>query len=151
MTPKEMTELTKGVSQLVEDRGATQTILIIVLVAIIVIALVGLNEYKTDKQATRKEAEEKRKLDIERNENYIKMIERITDTMSKNSYSLDDFGRKIEEHQNYSTKNLNSINNDLIEIKKDLSTVSGMSDKMATKEGLKEVKDKVEDLIKALE
>ena len=73
----------------------------------------------------------------------IKLIERITDTMSKSAYSLDDFGRKIEEHQNYSTKNLNSINNDLIEIKKDLSAVSGMSDKMATKEGLKEVKDKV--------
>ena len=151
MTPQEMTELTKQVSQLVDDRGTTQTVIVIVLVVLVASILVGLNEYIKGKQEARKEAEEKRNLDIERNEKYVELIERITNTTNKNSYSFDDFGKKIEEHQNYSTNKLDNLTDNIQDIKQDLNSVTEIRDKMATKEGLEEVKGKVEDLIKALE
>lgn len=151
MTPQEMTELTKQVSQLVDDRGTTQTVIVIALVVLVASILVGLNEYIKGKQEARKEAEEKRKLDIERNEKYVELIERITNTTNKNSYSFDDFGKKIEAHQNYSNQNFNNINKDLKDIKKDLSVVSNMEDKMVTQEGLEKVEEKVDRLIKTLE
>lgn len=151
MTPQEMTELTKQVSQLVDDRGTTQTVIVIVLVVLVASILVGLNEYIKGKQEARKEAEEKRKLDIERNRNYVEIIERITNSMAQNTYRVDDFSKKIEAHQNYSNQNFKNINKDLKDIKKDLSVVSNMEDKMVTQEGLEKVEEKVDRLIKTLE
>lgn len=141
----------KEIERLVSERGTDQTIVIIFLMAVVVIAGIFLKEYMKDKEERRKEAEEKRKLDLEKNEKYVELIERITNTASKSAYSLNEFGKKIEEHQNYSTNKLDNITDNIQDIKKDLNSVTEIRDKMATKEGLEEVKGKVEDLIKALE
>ena len=141
----------KEIERLVSERGTDQTIVIIFLMAVVVIAGIFLKEYMKDKEERRKEAEEKRKLDIEKNEKYVELIERITNTTNKSAYSLTEFGKKIEEHQNYSTNKLDNLTDNISDIKKDLTSVTEIRDKMATKEGLEEVKDKVEDLIKALE
>ena len=139
------------IERLVADRGTNQAVVILTLIVIGILISVAISEYKKGKAEDRKLAEEKRKLDIERNENYVELIERITNTANKSSYSLDEFGKKIEEHQNYSTNKLDNITDNIQDIKKDLNSVTEIRDKMATKEGLEEVKDKVEDLIKALE
>lgn len=141
----------KEIERLVSEKGTNQTIVIIFLMAVVVIAGIFLKEYMKDKEERRKEAEEKRKLDLERNENYVELIAKITTTMNKNSYSFDEFGKKIEEHQNYSTNKLDNLTDNIQDIKQDLNSVTEIRDKMATKEGLEEVKGKVEDLIKALE
>ena len=141
----------KEIERLVSEKGTDQTIVIIFLVAVVVIAGIFLKEYTKDREERRKEAEEKRKLDIERNENYVELIERITNTANKSTYSLNEFGKKIEEHQNHNANKLDNITDNISDIKKDLTSVTEIRDKMATKEGLEEVKGKVEDLIKALE
>lgn len=141
----------KEIERLVSEKGTDQTIVILFLMAVVVIAGIFLKEYMKDKEERRKEAEEKRKLDLERNENYVELIEKITTTMNKNSYSFDEFGKKIDQHQNYSTNKLDNLTDNIQDIKQDLNSVTEIRDKMATKEGLEEVKGKVEDLIKALE
>lgn len=144
---------TTEIKDMVQTLGTERTIVIILLSFLVVYACILLNEYKKDKTESRKEAREKKERDLEINKNYIEMIKQMTEVITKNSDDMTSikeyvsgFKGDIKAHTQVADKNFTKVNKNLDDLKVQVKEISKDSENFATKQGLKNIEEKLDEV-----
>lgn len=133
----------KQVEELVESQGTDRAIVIIFLAIVAFAFVIFVRRYL-------KSLDEQKEINKENNKNYIDMIAKMTEAITRNTDDVGDFKVGLSEHDRCSNDNFRQVNSRFDDLEKKVDIIEDKTDNVATKTMIIEVKEDLKDLRNSL-
>lgn len=133
----------KVIEEIAQSNGTDRTIVILFLAIVLIFFSVFLKRYL-------KSLDEQKEMGKENNKNYIEMIAKMTEAITRNTDDVGDFKLGLSEHDRCSNDNFRQVNSRFDDLEKKVDIIEDKTDNVATKTMITEVKEDLKDLRNSL-
>lgn len=129
----------KQLQDILETQGTDRAIVFIFLGIVTFVFVVFVKRYL-------KGLDEQQEINKENNKNYIDMITKMTEAITRNTDDIGDFKMGLSEHTRISNDNFRQVNSRFDALEKKVDIIEDKADNIATKTMIIEIKEDLKDL-----